>query len=37
MMLGEDVRAIDWPNYKALDLLKSGGPRIEPAGTRPRD
>ncbi|WP_374281055.1 carboxylesterase/lipase family protein [Novosphingobium sp.] len=39
LMLGEEVKAIDWPNAKALPLLR-GGQSVPPAaapGTRARD
>jgi para-nitrobenzyl esterase len=37
MMLGEDVRIIDWPNYKALDLLRPAALPTPSAAVRPRD
>jgi hypothetical protein len=37
MMLGEDMRIIDWPNYKALDLLRPGALPSSSAAARPRD
>jgi para-nitrobenzyl esterase len=39
MMLGEDVRVIDWPHAKALPLLADAAPPLAPAppATRVRD
>ena len=38
MMLGEDVRVIDWPNAKALPLLADATPAPPPpVPTRVRD
>ncbi len=37
MMLGDDVRVIDWPHHRTLDLLNSDATTAPPAGRRSRD
>jgi hypothetical protein len=38
MMLGEEIKVIDWPNARALPLLTGGIQTPPPAPTgRPRD